>query len=186
MGGALDGVRVLDMALLANVGSNYLCLGDVPGRWGNAHASIVPYQAFQAADDYLDLATGNDGQWQRFCKVTAVTEWAVDARFARNPQRVAHREALISMPKDLLRQKRVEEWLELCASADVPAGPVNTIDRVFADRQALSRGMLVEMERVETVRLAGSPPNLSETRVQIAPAAPPAGGAHGRDYEPCT
>ena len=91
MGGALDGVRVLAMALLANVGSNYLCLGDVPGRWGNAHASIVPYQAFQAADDYLDLATGNDGQWQRFCKVTAVTEWAVDARFARNPQRVAHR-----------------------------------------------------------------------------------------------
>ncbi len=165
------------IALLANVGSNYLCSGQAPGRWGNAHASIVPYQAFQAADDYLVLAIGNDGQWQRFCEVAGVSEWAADARFASNPQRVAHREALIPMLEDLFRQKRVEEWLELCAGADVPAGPVNTLDRVFADPQALSRGMLVEMERAETVRLAGTPLNLSETPVQMR-LPPPLLGEH--------
>jgi formyl-CoA transferase len=167
------------IALLANIGSNHLCSGEVPQRWGNAHASIVPYQAFQAADDYLILAIGNDGQWERFCAAAGVSAWAKDARFATNPQRVAHRDALIPILEDLLRQKTVAEWLQRCDAADVPAGPVNTIDKVFTDPQTLARGMLVEMPHptAGTVRLAGTPLNLSTTPAQMR-LPPPLLGEH--------
>src|SRR4030065_2049047 len=90
------------IAVLANVASNYLCSGEIPGRWGNAHKSIVPYEAFQAADDYLILAIRHDEQWQRFCTAAGVAAWAQDARFATNPQRVAHRETLIPLLYSLL------------------------------------------------------------------------------------
>ena len=167
------------IAILANVGSNYLCSGEVPGRWGNTHANIVPYQAFQAADDYLILAIGNDGQWERFCVAAGVSAWAADERFATNQLRVANREVLVPMLEDLLYQKTVAEWLQLCADADVPAGPVNTIDKVFADSQVLTRGMVVEMPHptAETVQLAGTPLNLSATPAQMR-LPPPLLGEH--------
>ena len=174
-------ISLLDaqIALLANVGSGYLCSGEVPQRWGNAHASIVPYQAFQAADDFLILAIGNDGQWRRFCETAGVGAWAQDARFATNPDRVAHRDVLIPMLENLFRQKTVAEWLQLCADADVPAGPVNTLDKVFADPQALARGMLVEMPHptAGSVKLAGSPLVLSTTPTQMR-QPPPTLGQH--------
>ena len=131
--------------------------------------AFVPYQAFQAADDFLILAIGNDGQWRRFCETADVSAWAADTRFATNPQRVVHRNVLIPMMKTLIRRKTVAEWLQLCADADVPAGPVNTLDKVFGDSQALARGMLVEMPHptAGTVRLAGTPLNLSTTPAQM-------------------
>lgn len=167
------------IALLANVGSNYLCSGEAPKRWGNAHASIVPYQTFQAADDYLIFAIGNDGQWRRFCTAAGVSAWAEDKRFATNPQRVAHRAVLIPLLEDLFRKKTVAEWLQLCANADVPAGPVNTIDKVFADPQALARGMLVEMPHptAAIARLTGTPLHLSATPPQMR-LPPPLLGEH--------
>ncbi len=167
------------IALLANVGSNYLCSDEAPKRWGNAHSSIVPYQAFEAADDYLILAIGNDGQWRRFCGAAGVNAWAKDKRFSTNPQRVAHRAVLIPMLEDLFHQKTIAQWLQLCADADVPAGPVNTLDKVFADSQALARGMLVEMPHptAETVRLAGTPLNLSKTPAKMR-LPPPLLGEH--------
>jgi formyl-CoA transferase len=167
------------IALLANVGSNYLCSGRVPERWGNAHASIVPYQAFQASDGHLILAVGNDQQWQRFCAAAGVPAWAEDPRFSTNPSRVAHREALVPQLECLFRRKTVAEWLRLCAEADVPAGPVNTLDRVFSDPQALARGMLVEMPHptAGTVRLTGTPLHLSETPAQMR-LPPPLLGEH--------
>ena len=167
------------IALLANVGSSYLCSGETPQRWANAHASIVPYQAFQAADDFLILAIGNDGQWRRFCETADVSAWAADTRFATNPQRVVHRNVLIPMMKTLIRRKTVAKWLQLCTDADVPAGPVNTLDKVFGDSQALARGMLVEMPHptAGTVRLAGTPLNLSTTPAQMR-LPPPTLGQH--------
>lgn len=174
-------IALLDsqIALLANVGSNYLCSAEVPERWGNAHASIVPYQAFQAKDDYLILAIGNDGQWERFCAAAGVGAWAADERFATNPQRVAHRSVLIPMLEGLFRQKPVAEWLKRCVDADVPAGPVNALDKVFADPQTLARGMRVEMPHptAETVQLAGTPLNLSRTPTQMR-MPPPLLGEH--------
>ena len=174
-------IALLDsqIALLANVGSNYLCSGEVPERWGNAVSSIVPYQAFQAKDDYLILAIGNDGQWERFCAAAGVSAWSADERFATNPQRVAHRSVLIPMLEELFRQKTVAEWLQYCADADVPAGPVNSLDKVFADPQTLARGMRVEMPHptAETVQLAGTPLNLSGTPTQMR-LPPPLLGEH--------
>lgn len=167
------------IACLANAASNYLCSGEVPGRWGNAHGSIVPYEAFQAADDYLILAIGNDEQWQQFCAAAGVAAWATDPRFAANPERVANREVLVPLVQGLLRSKTVAEWLQLCADADVPAGPVNTIDKVFADPQVAARGMIVQMPHptLGTVRLAGTPLNLSETPAQMR-LSPPLLGEH--------
>ena len=156
------------VALLGISGSSYLCSDEVPQRWGNAHSSIVPYQAFQAADDYLILAIGNDGQWQRFCIAAGVESWASDERFATNVQRVAHRDLLLPLLEDLFRQNTVTQWVELCTDVDVPCGPVNTLDKVFSDPQVLAREMLVEMPHstAETVRLAGTPMNLSQTPTQ--------------------
>jgi formyl-CoA transferase len=167
------------IALLANVGSNYLCSGEIPERWGNAHASIVPYQAFHASDGHLILAVGNDGQWQRFCAAAGVPAWAGDPRFATNPSRVAHRETLVPLLKELFRRRTVADWLRLCAEADVPAGPVNTLDSVFSDPQALARGMLVEMPHpaAGAVRLAGTPLHLSATPAQMR-LPPPLLGEH--------
>ncbi|OGG54179.1 MAG: formyl-CoA transferase [Candidatus Handelsmanbacteria bacterium RIFCSPLOWO2_12_FULL_64_10] len=167
------------IALLANVGSNYICSGQVPERWGNAHASIVPYQAFHASDGHLILAVGNDGQWRRFCAAAGVSPWAEDPRFGTNPSRVAHRETLVPLLEELFRQRTVADWLRLCAEADVPAGPVNTLDRVFSDPQALARGMLVEMPHpaAGVVRLTGTPLHLSATPAQMR-LPPPLLGEH--------
>lgn len=167
------------IACMANIASNYLCSGEIPERWGNAHKSIVPYEAFQAADDYLILAVGNDEQWRQFCVAAGVGAWAQDPRFATNPARVANREALIPLLQDLLRGKTVAEWLQLCARADVPAGPVNTIDKVFVDPQTLARGMLLQMPHptLGTVPLAGTPLNLSATPAQMR-LPPPLLGEH--------
>ncbi|MDD5558843.1 CoA transferase [Candidatus Methylomirabilis sp.] len=167
------------VAVLANIASNYLCAGEIPGRWGNAHKSIVPYQTFQAADDYLILAVGNDAQWRQFCEAAGMTAWAQDPRFAANPDRVAHRDVLVPLLQDLLRRKTVAEWLQLCAEADVPAGPINAIDKVFADPQVDARGMLVQMPHptIGTVRLAGTPLNLSATPAEMR-LPPPLLGEH--------
>ncbi len=174
-------IALLDsqIAALANIGSNYLCSGAVPQRWGNAHPSIVPYQAFRAADGHFVIAIGNDGQWERFCAAAAVPEWSRDPRFATNPQRVAHRDELVRLLGNLLKKKTVAEWVQLCEGANVPAGPVNTLDKVFADPQALARDMLIEMPHptAETVRLAGTPLKLSRTPA-VMRRAPPLLGEH--------
>jgi formyl-CoA transferase len=168
-----------EIALLANVGSSYLCSGQVPERWGNAHASIVPYQAFRASDGHLILAVGNDQQWGRFCAASGVSAWAGDPRFATNPSRVTHREALVPLLEDLFPTRTVAGWLRLCAEADVPAGPVNDLDAVFSDPQALARGMLVSMPHptAGTVRLAGTPLHLSDNPTQMR-LPPPLLGEH--------
>jgi formyl-CoA transferase len=154
-------IALLDsqIALLANVGSGYLTSGVVPERWGNTHASIVPYQAFRAKDGYIVLAIGNDGQWSRFCKAADVNALAEDQRYRTNPDRVAHRSVLVPELERLILTRTVNDWLTRCHAADVPAGPVNTLDKVFADPQALARGMKLEVDHPAAgkVPLAGSP-----------------------------
>ena len=167
------------VAMLANVGSNFLCSADVPGRWGNAVASIVPYQAFEALDGHLILAVGNDGQRKRFCGAVEREDLAVDERFGTNPERVANRKVLIPILDKLFQGNSVEYWVDLCRSADVPAGPVNSIDQVFSDPQVLERGMFQSLDRPsgETVPMAGSPLNLSQTPVEMR-LPPPRLGEH--------
>ena len=177
----------IDMALLdaqvawlANQASNYLVSGKVPRRMGNAHPNIVPYETFKAKDGiYLALGVGNDNQWKKFCRIARVEHLADDPQYATNPKRVENRKKLVLLLQEVFLQKDSGEWLKLLGEAEIPIGPINTIDRVFADPQVLSREMLVEMEhpKVGKLKLVGSPMKLSNTPVQYR-IPPPLLGEH--------
>ncbi len=181
--------QVIDMALLdtqlamlANLGSNYLCSGKVPGRMGNAHQNIVPYQVFEARDGHLILAVGNDRQFAKFCDVAGRPDWAADARFATNAERVRHRELLVPQLAEAIRQRPRAEWLAALEAAKVPCGSINSIGEALADPQAQARGAVVDLPHPLTpsLRLVGSPMKLSATPVQYR-QAPPLLGQHSRE-----
>ena len=109
-----------EVAVLINAGSNYLISGKVPGRWGNAHPTIVPYQSFRTADSYLVIGVASEGIWQRFCKAIEKPELADDARFAKNADRVANREALIPLLAEMLHNRDNQTWLAILNRAQVP------------------------------------------------------------------
>ncbi|HEY9347712.1 MAG TPA: CaiB/BaiF CoA-transferase family protein [Inquilinus sp.] len=180
--------QMVDMALLdtqvawlSNAGQYYLTSGVPTPRTGNGHPTIVPYQAFRAADEYLILAVGNDSQFAKFCDVAGRPELAADSRFATNQARVRNREVLVPIVAGLIAEKPRGFWLEALEARHVPCGPINTIDEVFADPQVVARGMRIEMPHPlapDPVALIGSPIRLSETPVSYR-HAPPACGADG-------
>lgn len=162
------------IAWLANVGSNYLTTNTVPARHGSAHPNIVPYQSFQAADQALIIAVGNDAQYRRFCTdVVARPDLATDSRFRTNALRVQNRDALIPILAHLIAQRPAAGWLRLLDKAQVPAGPVNTLDRVFADPQVAPREMLLEVPHptIGPLKMAGSPLKLAS--LHTPPRKPP-------------
>ena len=162
------------VAMLANLGAGYLASGVAPQRAGNAHQSIVPYQAFAVADGHLILAVGNDGQFARFCAVAGCPELAADERFARNAGRVRNREILVPMLAERLKLRRRDEWLAEFEAAKVPCGPINDLADVFADPQVRERRMEVELPHpiAGSVRLVGSPVKLGATPVRYRLAPP--------------
>ena len=164
---------------LANVASNYLISEELPARYGNGHPNIVPYQSFAASDGWFALAVGNDKQFARLCELIDRPEWSSDERFATNTARVTHREELIPLLKPLFALRRVEEWLSALKSADIPCGPINTLDQVFAEPQVSAREMLVHMEHptIQDLPLVGSPLKFSKTPVQYR-LPPPRLGEH--------
>ena len=168
----------VQVATLANQASNYLVGGMVPRRMGNAHPSIVPYQTFPTADSDMILAVGNDGQFARFCTVAGRPEWAQDERFATNPQRVRHRAELIPLLRQTTVMRTTAEWVSALEQADVPCGPVNRLDQVFADPQVQARGIRVDLPHpLGTVSTVASPVRLSATPVQYR-RPPPLVGQH--------
>lgn len=179
--GQLVDIALFDVQLswLANVGSAYLVSGRAPGRYGNAHSTIVPYQPFRAADGQLMVAVGNDGQFARLCAALGRPEWAADPRFATNPARVAHRAELIPLIEALIAARPAAEWEAALIAAGVPCGPVNDVPAALADPQAVARGMVQEVtdDRGETVRLIGPAPRLSATPPTVS-SAPPRLGQH--------
>ncbi len=179
-GQAID-ISLLDaqVAWLANVASNYLVSGQRPGRFGNGHPTIVPYQSFRARDGFFCLAVGNDGQWQKLCRMLGRRELADDRRFATNPARVQHREVLIALLQEIFSTQDIAFWLREIAAAGIPCGPVQAIDQVFADPQVLARDMVwtAPHPTAGEVRLTGSPLKLSETPVAYR-AHPPLLGEH--------
>ncbi|HWP58088.1 MAG TPA: CoA transferase [Candidatus Acidoferrales bacterium] len=168
-----------EVACLINVGSNYLIGGQVPERWGNAHPSIVPYQSFRTSDGYLVLGVASEGIWRRFCDAIGRAELADDARFAKNSDRVANREALVAILSEMFRQRCREDWIRLLNDAGVPCAPVQTIDQVFSAPQVLKRQMLVEVEHptAGALRMAGVPVKFSATPASIR-LPPPLLGQH--------
>jgi crotonobetainyl-CoA:carnitine CoA-transferase CaiB-like acyl-CoA transferase len=185
-GQALD-MALLDaqVAMLANLGANYLVSGKAPGRAGNAHQNIVPYQVFEvapAADggkDHMILAVGNDGQFARFCQVAGCPELASDPRFAKNQDRVRNRGLLVPMLEAVMKTRRKYDWLPALEAAKVPCGAINNLAEVFADPQVRERGMVHQWEHPlsGTVNLVASPLKLSATPVRTD-IAPPLLGQH--------
>ena len=166
------------VAMLANLGANYLVRGrddgKVPGRAGNAHINIVPYQVFEVAPDasgqpqHIILAVGNDRQFAKFCDVAGHPEWALDERFARNQNRVRHREALVPMLDAIFKTRTKADWLAALEAAKVPGGPINNLAEVFADPQVRERGMVHRWQHplADAVDLVASPIKLSATPVR--------------------
>ncbi len=178
-GQAID-IALLDTQVtwLANVASNYLVSGNRPGRFGNAHPTIVPYQSFRSQDGFFCLAVGNDGQWRKLCQLLG-TEWADDERFATNPARVENRAVIIPLLQAVFLTHETVLWLQALRGAGIPCGPLQTIDQVFDDPQVVARDMVwtAPHPTAGEVRLAASPLNLSETPVTYR-LPPPLLGEH--------
>ncbi len=156
------------VAMMAVMGMNHLVAGTPPGRAGNAHQNIVPYQVFACADGHLILAVGNDSQFAKFCAVAGRPEWARDERFARNVDRVRNREALVPLVAGAIATRTQHEWLAALEEVGVPCGPINKLDAVFADPQLLARGMKLDLPHP----LAGSVPQVN---VPVRMSATPPG-----------
>jgi len=142
----------------------------------------VPYQDFPTADGDMILAIGNDGQFGRFCATVGYPEWALDPRFATNAARVAHRAALIALLRSVTRTRTTNEWIALLEQAGVPCGPINRLDEVFADPQAIARGLRVDLPHpvAGTVATVACPIRLSRSPAQYR-RAPPVLAQHQRE-----
>ncbi len=178
--------QYIDMALLdcqlaamANQAMNYLVSGKPPGRLGNAHPNIVPYQVFASRDGYLIIAVGNDDQYRRFCRLLDREDLADEPDFQTNRERVRNREKLVGILEPLVRVKGSREWMQLLEEQNIPCGPIYTLDQTFSDPQTVSRQMRVEMDHALAGRvpLVGSPFKMSETPVEYR-MPPPLLGEH--------
>jgi crotonobetainyl-CoA:carnitine CoA-transferase CaiB-like acyl-CoA transferase len=147
------------IALLTYVGQYYLLDGQVPGPMGSAHVSVVPYQAFPTQDIYIVVAVFVEKFWQALCQVLGLEELVDDPRFADNDKRRDHREELVPILEGVFRTRPGEEWLQLLTEAGIPSGPINTLDRVFADPQVAARNMVMEIDhpKVGSFRSIGNP-----------------------------
>ena len=155
------------VAMLANVASNYLVSGNLPKRYGNAHANIVPYQSFQASDAWFVVAVGNDRQFEKLSQVIGDLAVAADPQFGTNPSRVQHREALLALLKPIFLTRTAGEWLSMLEAAGIPCGPINTLDKVFSMSQVEAREMVIHMghPKIGDLKLVGSPLKFSDTPV---------------------
>lgn len=176
------------VAMLANLGANYLVSGTVPGRAGNAHQNIVPYQVFEVAaapngnKDHLILAVGNDSQYVKFCKVANIPELGVNPLFAKNRDRVKNRAQLVPILEAVLRTRTKADWLAALEAAKVPCGAINNLAEVFVDPQVTARGMVTTWQHPvkADLRLVASPLKLSATPVRCD-LPPPLLGQHTQD-----
>ena len=133
------------MAFLSIQGMTYLTTGEAPGRIGNTHPSIVPYQVFPTADGSVVLACGNDNLFNKFCAAADCAHLAKDARFARNAGRVQNREVLEPLLKAVFAQRTTKAWVAVLEEAGVPNGPINSIAEAFAEEQVLARGVKFDL-----------------------------------------
>lgn len=184
--------QFLDMALLdtqtamlANLGANYLVSGKVPGRAGNAHQNIVPYQVFEVApkpdgsQDFIILAVGNDSQYAKFCQVAGRPDLAEDARFVKNRDRVTHRALLVPQLAEVMKTRSKADWLAALEAAKVPCGAINNLAEVFGDPQVRARGMVTHWQHPlkADLKLVASPLKLEKTPVRTD-LPPPLLGQH--------
>lgn len=179
--------QVLDLSLLesqsawlAILASAYLNAGDEPRRLGNVHPNIVPYQVFRAKDKYIIVAVGTQRLWKRFCRALGIADTVMnDPRFATNPDRLAHRDELVSLLQDIFSQKAAEHWLEALREAQIPSGPINSLPETMTHPQLVERGFIVDLDHPLTglVKSLANPVHFSDTPVSYR-LPPPTLGEH--------
>ena len=177
-------VSLLDgqVYLLTYIAQYFFNSGNIPGPIGSGHQSLVPYQAFKTKDIQIVVVAHQDHHFQRLCQAIGKPEWAEDPRFATRPKRLENKSILIPMMESHLLTRSGDEWLEAIHKAGVPAGPINTLDRVLSDPQVLAREMVVETEGPgkEKIKTIGHPLKMEETPVKTF-TRPPRLGEHTRD-----
>jgi crotonobetainyl-CoA:carnitine CoA-transferase CaiB-like acyl-CoA transferase len=169
----------VQVATLANQAMNYLASDKPPARFGNAHPNIVPYEAFPTADGHIILAVGNDGQFAKFCALAGAPELATNPAFETNSLRVENRDDLTPIVAELMTHQRSDWWLEQLSEQGVPCGPINTLDKVFADPQVKHRQLRVDLPHpvAGSVASVANPVKFSQTPIEYN-AAPPMLGQH--------
>ena len=167
------------LAMLANVASNHLISGKEARRFGNGHPNIVPYTAYPAKDGMIAVAVGNDAQFAKFSAALGESEWAADPRFAKNPDRVAHREALDDMIAKALGRDTAQAWLDKLTAGGIPCGRINSVSQALSDPHTVARGMVrtVKHSAAGEVKMLGIPFRFSDTAATIR-RAPPTLGEH--------
>jgi len=181
--------QYIDLALLdtivafgANQIFNWFTSGEVPKRYGNAHANLLPYEVFATADGHVILGCGNDSQFASFCKAAERPEVADDARFRTMPDRIRHRAELIPLVRDIMKRRTSRDWIARLEAANVPCGPINNYKEVFDDPQVKHRGLKIEMPHPLAGTMSGiaSPMRFSATPVTYE-VPPPTLGQHTRE-----
>jgi len=167
------------VGILANQGMNYLATGIAPGRIGNAHPNIVPYQPFRTKDGDVILACGNDNLFNKFCEVAGCPELVKDPRFATNSKRVENREAITALLAAIFAKRTTKDWCDALEVAGVPNGPINNLKQVFEEPQVVARGMKIELDHALAgkVPLIASPMKFSGTQLEFK-NPPPVLGQH--------
>ncbi|NRB33946.1 MAG: CoA transferase, partial [Rhodobacteraceae bacterium] len=140
------------VAVTANQALNYLTTGNAPGRMGNAHPNLTPYQVFDCSDGHIIIATGNDGQYQRLCHLLDLPDMAEAPEFLHNKDRIANRRVMIARLNGATAARSKADLLAACEAKGVPAGPINTLDEVMADPQVVARGMQIALDGVPGIR----------------------------------
>ena len=181
-GGQLIDLALFDcqLAMLANVSSAYLVSGQEPARFGNAHASVVPYQVLPTRDSEIVLAVGNDRQFKLLCEeVLERPGIAADPRYATNRARLDHRDTLIPLLEEALRTRDAADWQQRLASTGIPTGTVRTVGAALQSPEASAREMVttVQHPKVGPLALVSSPIRMDGTPV-VKPSPPPLLGQH--------
>ena len=167
------------VGILANQGMNYLATGVAPGRIGNAHPNIVPYQPFKTRDGEVIVACGNDNLFNKLCEVAGCQPLARDPRYATNSKRVENRAEITALLAAIFAKRTTREWCDALEAAGVPNGPINDLKQVFEEPQVVARGMRIELEHALAgkVPLIASPMKFSDTRLEFN-NPPPTLGQH--------
>ncbi|HXI14442.1 MAG TPA: CoA transferase [Thermoanaerobaculia bacterium] len=166
------------LASLINVAQNHLISGSEAQRWGNSHASIVPYGAFHASDGQFVVAVGTDAQFEQLCRAVLRREdLAVDERFRENRARVIRRDELVSILNTIFAEATVAQWVDRCVRADIPASPVEPVSRAMSSHTAKSMVDSAPHPTLGTIRVMGSPVVLNGRRLPTR-SAPPVLGEH--------
>ena len=167
-------MSLLDCAVsvMANQAMNYLVTGTAPARTGNYHPNLTPYQVFDCRDGHIIIATGNDPQYQRLCNILGLKSMAQDPQFLTNADRIANREKMVAALSEQTKTMTKEQLLKACEDRGVPAGPINTMDEVFADPQVIHRQMQVELDGIPSVR---SPFTFSDAELSLQKPSPKLG-----------